>query len=491
MLTSRTTTTTKQSATSTTKRSVKKKTASDSEMFRSPSNNKGGGKGAFRLDPPTLLLGDTEGADDATGQAAITSNNVQLEKEVPQTASKQDMQDDDDVFTEVDTPVAVGGGASAAPAGAVPAGPVPAGTQALPLDPLAQLQALMLANFATMKNDNQAMSGQLGVLQSNVASVNNTVDTLKSEMEGISNKLTDVTAQVVTNKCSINELKKKMNNIQQEQKETIEKTVAASVTREIQKVKIPEIPNHINQQLDKMSKELDKLRAVQTVQSMANNQREALQTSRPSFGSGESDERQYWEARRKLRCSPIGGPGCSDLLADTHHFLSQILAIPEGELHDSAVSEVRRVPGRKRGFNMNEAIITFDSVQTRDCVASYASNLSEYRGGDNSRRANLRLEIPDFLCGAFRVLERCAHNLKAANPSFFRRSIKYDDVNLSLVLDYCVEEGGNWSRIDYAEAAEMTRGKRGSSARTSASSSSGAPEGMSGVPGPSQRDSQN
>ena len=119
---------------------------------------------------------------------------------------------------------------------------------------------------------------------------------------------------------------------------------------------------------------------------------------------------------------------------------------------------------------MNEAIITFDSVQTRDCVASYASNLANHSG---EQRPSLRLEIPDYLCGVFRVLERYAHILKCQNPAFFRRSIKYDDVNLSLVLDYCVVQGGEWYRATYDEAANHTRGKPRRPLSTSSSTQDG------------------
>ena len=88
-------------------------------------------------------------------------------------------------------------------------------------------------------------------------------------------------------------------------------------------------------------------------------------------------------------------------------------------------------------------------------MASYAPNLARWREGD--RRVRLRLEIPDFLCGVFQVLERYAHMLKGQNPHFFRHSIKFDVVNLSLVMDYTVEEDGPWYRVDYEEAASCAR----------------------------------
>ena len=149
--------------------------------------------------------------------------------------------------------------------------------------------------------------------------------------------------------------------------------------------------------------------------------------------------------------------------------MGEVLEIPQGELHEDAVVNVRKVPARKRNKIMNEVVITFDSIQMRDCVASYASNLANYKG-DPAKRPNLRLEIPDYLCGVFRVLEKCAHVLKSKNSAFFKRSIKYDDINLTLVLDYCTTQGGSWNRVSYEEAAIICRGK----GRTAAASSSSA-----------------
>ena len=139
-------------------------------------------------------------------------------------------------------------------------------------------------------------------------------------------------------------------------------------------------------------------------------------------------------------------------------FLRENLSVPESEIGDDLIMDVRKIANRKRNAAtvQDEAIITFDSVQTRDIVASYASNLSTWRLNNKGVNAGLRLEVPDHLCGVFRVLERHAHNLKSQNP-YFRRSIKYDDVELSLVLDYCTEINGKWERVNYGDAVERTR----------------------------------
>jgi len=73
-------------------------------------------------------------------------------------------------------------------------------------------------------------------------------------------------------------------------------------------------------------------------------------------------------------------------------------------------------------------------------------------------RNTLYIHTYIHLCGVFRVLERYAFNLKSEH-SFFKRSIKFDDVELSLALDFCTEERGEWQRITYSEASEKTRGR--------------------------------
>ena len=336
-------------------------------------------------------------------------------------------------------------------------------------DPFTKLHKLMVLNFASIKSDAQTLSGQLGMMQNNLTNLDTTVKTMKSDFDGLNGRLSNVTAQAVANKCGISNINKQLKDMQNKQKEEMETCVADSVAREIGKHRaiVAEIPDEVSIKLDKMHKELDKMKALQTVQQMAASQRPGNHGRRPS--SAEEESRQFWNARRKIRCSPIdAGNNGQDLLRNTYQFLEKVLGVPGGELPGDAITDVRRVPGRKRSLTQNEVIITFDTVQTRDCVASYAPNLADWRG-KNAVHAGLRLEIPDYLCGVFRVLERHAHQLKEKNKDFFKRSIKYDDVNLTLVLDYCCREGGTWQRVGYEEAAELTRGRL-TSARSSTSS---------------------
>ena len=327
-------------------------------------------------------------------------------------------------------------------------------------DPITKLHKLMATNFASIKTDSITVSGQLGLLQSNISTLNSNVDTVKAELDQMNNRLTNVAAQAVTNKCSIAGINKRLTEMQNAHEINTKEQIAAAVAKEFSKVRpqsTSAIPDQITSQLDKINKEMDKLRAVNTVQHFTNKpKKQTLSTS----GAANEETQQYWAARKKLRISPVmPGSNKQDLMSNVLTYLTDILAVPREDIQDESVVEVRRVPGRRKNANINEVVVSFDTVQTRDSIASYAANLALWRGKDNTTKASLRLEIPDFLCGVFRVLERHAHQLKAGQ-SFFKRSIKFDDVNQTLFLDYCTREGGQWQRIHYEEAASLTRGRQ-------------------------------
>lgn len=335
-------------------------------------------------------------------------------------------------------------------------------------DPFEKLHNLMSLNFASIKSDNSVMSGQLGLLQSNVVGLSTTVENLKSDVCGMNTRLTNVAAQAVNNKCNIASINKKLTQMQEDKNSDITDQVAAAVAIELKKTdQTRPVSAELEEKLLKMDKEMDKIRAVQAVQqisSSAGNNRHRLQQNHVQARDGPEDEaRKYWAARRKLRCYPISqGSNRNDLLKNADEFFSQVLEIPAGELHEGAIVDIQKVPGKRRQKTQNETLITFDSVQTRDCVVSYASNLAGY-SGDPANRPGLKLEVPDHLCGVFRVLERFAHTLKGQNPKYFKRSIKYDDVNLTLVLDYCTAQGAEWQRATFDDAAAHTRGRLTSS----------------------------
>ena len=118
------------------------------------------------------------------------------------------------------------------------------------------------------------------------------------------------------------------------------------------------------------------------------------------------------------------------------------------------------MPGRKKRKIESEVIVRFTSVQVRDMVVSYAPNLRAWREQDGSGRAaaGLRLEIPDHLMAVFKTLEKYGHYLKDKYKDGLRRHIRYDDYNMTLVIDYALPGEDKWARTDFETAREEMRG---------------------------------
>ena len=168
----------------------------------------------------------------------------------------------------------------------------------------------------------------------------------------------------------------------------------------------------------------------------------------PDNNTASLDPRQesYWTARKSLKLSPIP-PGEDSLKVGVANFLLSKLKVKREEIVEM-VYDCERVPERpkKKGADkqpdVNEVLVTFKTQRTRDYVRSHAKNLG--------KDANLRLEIPPFLRGDFSTLQDLGHRLKNSNE-FCRRNIKFDDANLSLLMDFCVDEE-TWKTVTVEEA---------------------------------------
>ena len=77
-------------------------------------------------------------------------------------------------------------------------------------DPFAKLHEVMAMNFVSMKSDNHVLSGQLGMLQTNVTTSNTTVATMKTDFRAINDRLNSVTSQTESNKRGIYDINKKL-----------------------------------------------------------------------------------------------------------------------------------------------------------------------------------------------------------------------------------------------------------------------------------------
>ena len=98
----------------------------------------------------------------------------------------------------------------------------------------------------------------------------------------------------------------------------------------------------------------------------------------------------------------------------------------------------------------HEVIAVFGSVKIRDAVRRAAKQIA------GAQDAGIRLEIPLYLQPSLKALEAVSYGLKQKNPGV-KRSIKFDDQELDLVLDFNVdpEGSGSWRRVSAAQAKLM------------------------------------
>ena len=101
---------------------------------------------------------------------------------------------------------------------------------------------------------------------------------------------------------------------------------------------------------------------------------------------------------------------------------------------------------------MDEVVVTFPDIETRDAARASASNLSGHPG------AGLCLEIPDFLCPALRSLESVSYSLKSSNPGM-KWNVKFDDKHLDLVMDVKLSEDDPLRKIRPPQAKEAKKGQ--------------------------------
>jgi hypothetical protein len=149
-------------------------------------------------------------------------------------------------------------------------------------------------------------------------------------------------------------------------------------------------------------------------------------------------------ARRSLRISPIS---TRDVKAGVWKFLEETLQIDPTQLLQLPPASFRRAIPNRNSKIKDEIVVCFSSPQDRDYVKAQSYKLA---GKENM---SLRLELPSHLLGQHRVLSSAAMELRKGKPGS-RTSVKFDDDNLRLVLDYKVGDGP-WKRLLPEQAAAV------------------------------------
>ena len=124
-------------------------------------------------------------------------------------------------------------------------------------------------------------------------------------------------------------------------------------------------------------------------------------------------------------------------------------------MRDTKLSSIVRVRNSPNGSVYKEIIVTFRDPGERDYYFSRARNLAAYRAEDGSPTAGIRIDVPPFLMSSFKLLNDHGHEIRRAHGSETRRYIKFDEDNLSLVLEVRLPGQQKWTRIKPQQARQF------------------------------------
>ena len=166
----------------------------------------------------------------------------------------------------------------------------------------------------------------------------------------------------------------------------------------------------------------------------------------------------YDLARRSLRLWPIAGASRDELWHSVGVFLGTNLGL-EGKLDKKAVETVERVILPSGPGVINEALVRFTDVATRDLVMGNASKLGPYQNDQGRATAGMRMEVPPKLTQMFRVLFKYGQNLRARHGQGTRRHVKFNDPEQSLYLNVKLPGDEQWSKVSIEVALRGIRAR--------------------------------
>ena len=173
------------------------------------------------------------------------------------------------------------------------------------------------------------------------------------------------------------------------------------------------------------------------------------------FGLRAEHESQYLRSRRSIRIWPVSGVNNTE--ESVRAFFMRYLKTPADLANGVKIESVIHQQQARRSKIHHEMLVISDCVQSRDAIQSYAPNLADTGGA-----AGLRLDVPDFLRGTFRQFEAHGAALRA-KFGVVKRSIRFDDVTRSLLMDVKLEHT-QWHRITAKDMRELYDKKRSQAA---------------------------
>ena len=173
------------------------------------------------------------------------------------------------------------------------------------------------------------------------------------------------------------------------------------------------------------------------------------------FGRTRIDDEyhKYERARSSLVFYPIPGETNDEMLKALQVFLTKGMKIPKEELKRSDIALTRRVRTTRNARARKELLVLFTDQEIRDFVLSHARNLSGHIDSNKKPTAGVRIEVPTHLLNVKRSFDEYGYMLKMELGNSFKRNVRYDDTNRTLVMDVKYPgEGNKWDRITYEQA---------------------------------------
>ena len=133
--------------------------------------------------------------------------------------------------------------------------------------------------------------------------------------------------------------------------------------------------------------------------------------------------------------------------------MEKTLKMPGQIIDTLTIEKIEKQSQARRSKIQDEVLVMLETSQQRDTIQSYALNLAAVQG-----KAGIRLDVPDFLRGVFRMFEEHAAALRA-QYGVVKRAIRFDDINGSLYMDVKLEDT-DWHRITADEVRLVERNKK-------------------------------
>lgn len=161
-------------------------------------------------------------------------------------------------------------------------------------------------------------------------------------------------------------------------------------------------------------------------------------------------------SRRTLRLWPIKGTADAEVFEGAIHFIRNKLLVDISDVDNSIIESVRRIKHPRNSKIKFEALVRFSDKFSRDCVASHAKNLSEYRDTQGNSCAGVRIDFPDYMAPDFRILEWFGAALRKRHGFGFKRNVKFDNDMESLFMDVNLPSSEEWRKV-YPQAARLAK----------------------------------